>query len=69
MEGAGEQDAEADTWASEVAGEWRRLHNEELQDLCSTPNIVRVIKSRKDEIGKACSMYGGEARCIQGFGG
>jgi hypothetical protein len=31
----------------EVTREWRKLHNEELNDLYSIPNIVRVIKSRR----------------------
>ena len=31
----------------EVTGEWSRLHNEELNDLYSSPNIVLVIKSRR----------------------
>ena len=31
----------------EVTGKWRRLHNEELNDLYSSPNIVRVIKARR----------------------
>jgi len=34
------------TRRDEVTGEWRRLHNEELNDLYSSPNIVWVIKSR-----------------------
>ena len=36
-----------DSRRGEVTGEWRRLHNEELNDLYSSPNIVRVIKSRR----------------------
>jgi hypothetical protein len=31
----------------EVAGGWRRLHNEELHNLYTSPNIVRVIKSKR----------------------
>jgi hypothetical protein len=31
----------------EVTGEWRKLHNEKLNDLYSLPSIVRVVKSRR----------------------
>ena len=31
----------------EVTGEWRKLHNEELNDMYSLTNIVRVVKSRQ----------------------
>jgi hypothetical protein len=31
----------------EVAGEWRKLHNEELHDLYSSPSIIRIIKARR----------------------
>jgi len=35
------------TKRDEVTGEWRKLHNEELIDLYCSPNILRVIKSRR----------------------
>jgi hypothetical protein len=31
----------------EVTEDWRKLHNEELHNLCSSPNIIRMIKSRR----------------------
>jgi len=52
----------------EVTGECRKLHNEELNDVYSSPNIVRVINSRRMRWGGACSAYGGEERRVQGFG-
>ena len=41
----------------EVTGEWRRLHNEELNDLYSSPNSVGD-KIEKNEMGWVCGAYG-----------
>jgi hypothetical protein len=53
----------------EATGEWRRLHSEELNDLYSSPNIVRVIKSRGMKWEGHVARVGGKERCIQDFGG
>ena len=50
----------------EVTGEWRQLHNEELNDLYST-QYCSGGQIEKNKRSVACSMYGGEERCIQVF--
>ena len=52
----------------EVTGEWRRLHNEELNDLYSSSNIVRVIKSRIRWAGHVARMVE-ERGCIGSWWG
>jgi hypothetical protein len=47
----------------EVTGEWSKLHNEELRNLYS-PNIVRVIKSRRKRLDGICSADGGGERRV-----
>ena len=49
--------------------EWRKLHNEELNDQYCSPNIIRLMKIKNNEMGGSCSTYRGKERCIQGFGG
>ena len=44
-----------------VTGEWRKLHYEELNDLYSSPNIVRVIKWRIIRWAGQVARMGGEA--------
>jgi len=48
----------------EETGEWRRLHNEELNDLYSSRNIVRVIKSRRMRWKGHVANVGGEGRDV-----
>jgi hypothetical protein len=42
----------------DVTGKWRKLHNEELRDLYSSPSIIRGVE--EDEMGGPCSTNGGE---------
>jgi hypothetical protein len=55
----------------EEDGSWRKLHNDELHRLYSSPNTVRVIKSRRmrwaGHVARMGEGRGGE-RCSQGFG-
>jgi hypothetical protein len=53
----------------EVTEVWRKLYNEELDDLYCSPNIVRVIKSRRIRWAVHVAPIGGKERRIQGFGG
>jgi hypothetical protein len=51
-----------------VTGEWRKRHNEDLRDLYCSPNIVRVIKSRRMRLtGHVARMGSGEV--CRGFWG
>ena len=47
----------------EVTWEWRRLHNEELNDFYFSPNIVRVIKSRRMRWAGHVARMGEERGC------
>jgi hypothetical protein len=54
----------------EVAGGWRRLHNEELHTLYASTIIIKVIKSRRMRwVGHVCRTHGRDEKCIiQNFG-
>ena len=49
-----------------VTGESNRLHNKKIYGLYFSPNIIRVMKSRR-QMGRTCSTYEGQESSIQGF--
>jgi hypothetical protein len=53
----------------EVMGEWRKLHNRELHNLYSSPDIIKADKIKENEVGGACGMHGRAQKRVQGFGG
>jgi hypothetical protein len=53
----------------EVAGEWRKLHNEELNILYSSPYIIRVMKSKRMRWAGHAARMGDSRGFIQASGG
>jgi hypothetical protein len=51
----------------EVTGERRKLHNEELHNLYSSPDIIRQVKA--NEVGRACGTHERREKSVQGFDG
>jgi hypothetical protein len=47
-----------------VTGDWRKLQNEELHNLYSSPNIIRMIQSRRMRWAGHVTTNGGEEECM-----
>jgi hypothetical protein len=52
----------------EIKGGWGKVHNEELQNLYFTPDIIGE-QVKEDEMDKTCSSQGRKEKCIYGVGG
>jgi hypothetical protein len=51
----------------EVMGEWRKLHDEELHNFYSFPDIIKQVKV--NEVGGACGTHGRGEKIVLSFGG
>jgi hypothetical protein len=51
-----------------MTGEWRKLHNEELHDLYSSPSIIRIIKPRRMRLVGCVAQIGGEEERVEIIG-
>jgi hypothetical protein len=51
----------------EVTEGWRKVHNEELHNLYSSPNIIRVMKLRTERYAGHVTRMGEKKKCIQNF--
>jgi hypothetical protein len=47
-----------------VTGGWRKLHNEDLHNVCSSPSIIRIIKSRRMRWAGHVARMGGRETCL-----
>jgi hypothetical protein len=52
------------TKRDEVRADLRKLHNEVLHNLVSSPNIIRIIKSRRFRLAGNVAQIGGEEECV-----
>jgi hypothetical protein len=53
----------------EVTGDWKKLHNEELHNLYSSPSIIRMITSRRVRWAGHVARMVGEEECMYDIGG
>jgi hypothetical protein len=51
----------------EVAGDWRRMHNEEFHNSHASPDIIRLVKSRRIRWEEPCSAHEKNEKSTQNF--
>jgi hypothetical protein len=56
------------TKREEVTGDWRKLHKEELHNMCSSSTIIRMIKSRRMRWTRHVARRGGDKCVVKHFG-